>query len=92
MLGVMAGAAMGVTPGLCSQVVAPESRVTIVSFSYNLVYCLLGGTAPLVASSLILHTQHLAIPGVYLAVISMITFIFLLQFKFRAIDFSHVEL
>ncbi|MES2142444.1 MAG: MFS transporter [Pseudomonadota bacterium] len=42
-------------------------RYTLGSLGYNLAYSIFGGTAPLVAMFLITKTNHLAIPGLYLA-------------------------
>lgn len=55
---------------------APTSiRFTMVGISYNVSISLFGGTAPLVATYLIHHTENLYSPSIYLTVIAAVVFL-----------------
>lgn len=67
-----------VTPGISVQLAPLEERAVVMSVSYNITYCLLGGTAPLLMSYLMSKTQLLLFPAIYIAffaVISLFVFI-----------------
>lgn len=62
-----------VTPGLSVQVTPAESRAVVMSFAYNVTYCLLGGTAPLLMSYLIGQTHFVMMPACYILFFSLIS-------------------
>lgn len=71
-----------VTPGLSVQLAPLEDRSVVMSFSYNMTYCLIGGTAPLLMSYLIGITHWLLFPAMYLVSFSMISLILCRNFLF----------
>lgn len=66
-----------VTPGISVQLAPLEDRAVVMSFSYNVTYCLLGGTAPLLMSYLIGKTQMLVFPAVYIVFFGVISIFFI---------------
>ena len=63
-----------VTPGISVQLAPFEDRAVMMSFSYNVTYCLLGGTAPLLMSYLIGTTHVLMWPAFYIMFFSGLSF------------------
>ncbi len=61
-----------VTPGISVQLAPLEDRAVVMSFSYNVTYCLIGGTAPLLMSYLIGKTQFLLFPAVYIVFFALL--------------------
>ncbi|MES2205092.1 MAG: MFS transporter [Pseudomonadota bacterium] len=55
-----------VTPGISVQLAPLEDRAVVMSFAYNITYCLLGGTAPLLMSYLIGVTHVFMWPACYI--------------------------
>ncbi|WP_010597440.1 MFS transporter [Rickettsiella massiliensis] len=68
----LAGAFQGPLLALTIDLVPVSVRYTLGSLSYNLAYSFFGGTAPILALSLINKTGNKAIPGAYLAFGAMI--------------------
>lgn len=64
-----------VTPGLSVQLAPLEDRAVVMSFAYNVTYCLIGGTAPLLMSYLIGITHWLLIPAMYLVFFTTTTLV-----------------
>jgi MHS family proline/betaine transporter-like MFS transporter len=62
-----------VTPGISVQLAPLEDRAVVMSFSYNVTYCLIGGTAPLLMSYLIGQTHLLLFPAVYIVFFALLT-------------------
>ncbi|MBP9726043.1 MAG: MFS transporter [Gammaproteobacteria bacterium] len=62
-----------VTPGISVQLAPLEDRAVVMSFSYNVTYCLIGGTAPLLMSYLITQTHFLLFPAVYIVFFALLT-------------------
>lgn len=71
-----------VTPGISVQLAPLEDRAVIMSVSYNLTYCLLGGTAPLLMSYLMGTTHMLVWPAVYIAFFALISLLVFMRRKF----------
>lgn len=67
LLTILAGAFQGPLLALTIDLVPVSVRYTLGSLSYNLAYSFFGGTAPILALSLINKTGNKAIPGAYLA-------------------------
>ena len=65
-----------VTPGISVQLAPLEDRAVVMSFSYNITYCLLGGTAPLLMSYLIGQTQILLFPAIYIVFFAAVALFF----------------
>lgn len=66
-----------VTSGLSVQLAPLADRAVVMSFSYNVLYCVLGGTAPLLMSYMIGQTHLLVFPAIYIvffATISLFAF------------------
>lgn len=64
---------MAVTAGISAESIEPAVRVTIVGFAYNVTYCFLGGTSPLIAAAMIQKTGYLLFPGAYIVAATLIT-------------------
>ena len=62
-----------VTPGISVQLAPPEDRAVVMSFSYNMTYCFLGGTAPLLMSYLIGATHVLVWPAFYIMFFAVVS-------------------
>lgn len=62
-----------VTPGISVQLAPLADRAVVMSFSYNVTYCLLGGTAPLLMSYWIGQTHLLVFPAIYIVFFSAIS-------------------
>lgn len=69
-----------VTPGISVQLAPLEDRAVVMSFAYNITYCLLGGTAPLLMSYLIGETHLLLFPAVYIVFFAVISLFFMLAY------------
>lgn len=74
-----------VTPGISVELAPLEDRAVVMSFSYNLTYCLLGGTAPLLMSYLIENTHLLVLPAFYIVFFALISLFFLIACSNRSV-------
>lgn len=72
---VLISASEGNLPVAMADQFPPRLRYTGTGIGYNVVVALFGGTAPLVATSLIASTGDLTAPAWYLTVVAIITFI-----------------
>lgn len=85
-----------VTPGISVQWAPLEDRAVVMSFAYNVTYCLLGGTAPLLMSYLIGKTHLLVFPAIYIVFFSIVSLFLLfrreLWFNKRRIKYSMYKL
>jgi MHS family proline/betaine transporter-like MFS transporter len=61
-------------PAALAELFPANIRFTGISFPYNIANALFGGTAPLIATSGIKITNLLIFPGIYLSILSLITF------------------
>ncbi len=81
MFAIAAGAISGLIPTTLAEMFDTYHRNMGISVSYNISLALFGGTAPLVAISLIATTHNLFAPAEYLIICSCIAFIALLTIK-----------
>lgn len=66
MIAIPGGLIKSVTPGLSVQLAPLEDRAVVMSVAYNLTYSLIGGTAPLLMSTLLGYTHWLILPAFYI--------------------------
>ncbi len=66
----------GTTPAVLVENFPVEERYTGISFAYNIVNGILGGTIPLVCAWLVVQTHFKLAPGIYVALCAVITLIF----------------
>jgi len=66
----------GTTPAVLVENFPVEERYTGISFAYNIVNGLLGGTIPLICTWLVIHLNIALAPGFYVTMYALITLIF----------------
>ena len=76
-----AGFLTGLTPTTLAQLFDIHNRNMGISISYNVSLALFGGTAPLVAITLVANTHNVFAPAGYLMICAMMAFIALLRLK-----------
>lgn len=69
------------TPAMFVEMFPARVRYSSVSFAFNLTMAVLGGTAPLIASSLIQRTGSLALPSFYIILIASVNLAALLTIR-----------
>ncbi len=62
-------------PAFLVSLFPPAIRHSGISTVHNLCMALLGGSAPVLISTLVAHTHHVAIPGIVLALASVVSFL-----------------
>lgn len=82
----MVACSYSVIPATLVEMFRTSSRYTGMSLPYNIANALFGGTAPLMATSLIHFTGSLLAPGIYLSLIALVTLLtsFLMRETFSA--------
>lgn len=81
---VLIGCVQGPFPALMVELFPAQSRFSAIGVSYNVALALFGGTAPLVGTWLIERTGDLASPALYLALLSVLSFLALLPLGRRS--------
>jgi MHS family proline/betaine transporter-like MFS transporter len=72
---ILIGMIQGPLPAFMVESFPVRGRYTAIGLSYNITLAIFGGTAPLVGTWLIKTTGDLASPAIYLAVLSVISFV-----------------
>jgi proline/betaine transport protein TphA len=78
---ISASAISGLIPTTLAELFDTYHRNTGISLSYNMALAIFGGTAPLVAMSLVMSTQNVYAPALYLMVCAAVGFIVLLSLE-----------
>lgn len=77
---LLAAAMMGAGPSAMIEQVPTRLRFVASSIPYNLIICILGGTAPLMATYLIHETGNILSPSLYLLACSIISLVAICKF------------
>ena len=78
---VLLGVAAGGLPALLAEISPPRVRVTLMSFAYNVVQGIVGGTAPMIAVFLVTRTHLDLSPAIYLSLGTLISWIVVFRLK-----------
>jgi len=81
---ILIGCVQGPFPALMVELFPAQSRFSAIGVSYNVALALFGGTAPLIGTWLIARTGDLASPALYLALLSVLSFLALLPLGRRS--------
>ncbi len=85
---VFAALYQGALTAAALEILPAEIRYSVAALGYNLSYSIFGGTAPLVAMSLVQYTSTTIAPGIYLTAMALINFPFVLTLHTRTVHYQ----
>jgi len=74
-LSIMTAINAAIIPGLLSSLIPTEIRYTLLALSFNIGFGIFGGTTPLIALFLLDKSGKMLLPGVYLAIVALVTLV-----------------